>query len=217
MFESGLSSVKLRWAAATVMLVAGLAVFFLWGRHPAVLNLGNRAGPVVFLGDSITAGLGATQPGGFVEVLAARTGEKLINRGRSGDTTAHGLARLRTDVLDLHPALVVVELGGNDFLNRADPQEIAGNLDRIVAEIQAGGAAVLLLGMQSSVFTDRYASIYRDLARSRQTAYVPNIMRGIFDDPTLKADPIHPNDAGYVKMADVVEPELRWCLSRLKR
>ena len=199
--------------AGSALLV--VVVLKLW-MHPSVAHLGEHSGPIVVLGDSISAGVGSESHRGYVAVLETRSGQKLINKGVPGDTTAQGLKRLKADVLDLKPALVLVELGGNDFLNKVDPAETRANLDNIIAQIQSDGTAVLLIGMQGGVLSDRAADMFRDLASSHHTAFVPNIMAGIFTDPSLKADPIHPNDAGYEKVADKVEPELRWCIQRLK-
>lgn len=169
------------------------------------------------LGDSLAAGVGSQSGQGYVGLLSQRLGIELVNRGVPGDTTARGLERLETDVLALKPALVVVELGGNDFLQRVDPEETFANLRDIATRCQSAGAAVLLVGVQSGLFQDRLERRYRDLARATGCGYVPNVLRGILTSPALKYDSIHPNDAGYAQVAGRIEPELRRMLKRMGR
>ena len=194
-----------------LLLLLGVA-----GCHSSVANLGKQAGPIVVLGDSLSFGTGSETRQGYVAILEARTKAKLINKGVPGDTTGRALLRFQRDVLDLKPSLLILELGGNDFLQKVDMDEIFANLDKMIVQVQAQGGAVLLLGVQGGIFSDKAATRYSELAKARQTGFVPNIMDGIMSNPALKTDALHPNDAGYAKLADRVEPELRWCLSRLK-
>lgn len=203
-------------------VILGLAILLVFARrtvgpHSTVTNLGTQPGPIVVLGDSISAGVGSQSTHGYVALLEARTGQKIVNHGVPGDTTGHALDRLRADVLDAKPALVIIELGGNDYLAKLPPAEVFANLDKIITQIEGEGSAVLLLGLRGGLFDGSYANIYSDLAARHHTAYVDNILSGIYGDPSLKSDPIHPNDAGYEKMADLIEPEFRWCLKQMKR
>lgn len=200
-------------AALAIVALAGLLAFRTCGRS-AVRNLEPSGGPVVVLGDSLAAGVGAPG-GGYVHILSRRLGVELVNRGVPGNTTADGLARLDTDVLPLKPALVVVQLGGNDFLRQVDPDETFGNLATIIERCQAQGAAVLLVGVRSGLLTDRNESRFRDLAQRTQAAYVPNLLEGVFGQPALMHDSIHPNASGYERVADRIEPTLRELLTRL--
>ncbi len=200
-------------------------LWWLWGvifaigctRYPPVKNLYPRSGPIVFFGDSLTYGTGAPKGKGVVDILARRLGVEFVNKGVPGDTTEGALRRLKKDVLDLHPALVVVELGGNDFLRKVPPEVTFANLETIITKIQNQGAPVLLLGVQGGLFKDKYASRYRALARNLKTAYVDNILQGILTSPALKYDAIHPNAKGYERMADKIEPELRRLLEGIGR
>lgn len=205
---------RTRAALIGLALLAGLALW--WLRPTPIANLHPRQGPIVVLGDSLSAGQGSASKMGYVGLLQQRLGVELINKGINGNTSRQGLDRLNRDVLSLSPALVIVELGGNDFLQHVPPEETFANLDEIVRRIQERGAPVLLLGVQSGVLQDKNASRFAELARRRQTGYVANIMEGIFTNPALKDDPIHPNDDGYKVMADRVEPVLRGMLSRMR-
>ena len=167
-------------------------------------------GPVVVIGDSLSVGVGADRPDeGYVALLEKRLGVKIVNKGISGNTTGDGLARLEDDVLAQKPGLVIIELGGNDFLRKAEPAEVFANLEKMIDRIQSQEVPVLLLGIQSSVLRDQHEADFRALAERKGTAYVPNIVADVAGNQALKADPIHPNSAGYVTVADRIEPELR--------
>lgn len=183
--------------------------------YPQVMNLGKRPGPVVVLGDSLSAGTGSRSRLGYVGLLEQWTGRSLVNRGVPGDTTSGALRRLQRDVLNLKPSLVLVQLGGNDHLGGVDPAVTFGNLDKIVSAIQADGGAVMLLGHQGWLPHSESVARYKQIAEKRRTAFVPDILKGILDTPTLRADNIHPNDAGYRRMASHILPELKWCLERI--
>lgn len=202
------------WVLA-LLLLGALAAW--WSRPSPIAHLAPREGPIVALGDSLSAGYGSASKLGYLGLLEQRLGVSIVNKSISGNTSSQGLERLQRDVLDLRPALVILELGGNDFLQKVPPEETFANLDSIVSQVQAQGAPVLVLAVQSGPFSDKSASRYRELARKRQTGFVENIMAGIFTNPALKYDPIHPNDDGYKVMADHVEPELRRMLRRMNR
>lgn len=183
---------------------------------PPIRNLEPRSGPVVVLGDSLAVGVGsAGGRRGYVALLQERLGVELVNKGVSGNTTEDGLARLEGDVLALKPALVVLELGGNDFLRRVDPDDTFANLEAMVRRSQEAGAAVLVLGTRSGVFSDKHEKRFREVARRNGAAYVPNLLEGVFAQPALMYDSIHPNDAGYAKVAERLEPTFRDLLTRL--
>ena len=204
-----------------VLLVAALLAAFLAYRAcaaPPVKNLSPRPGPVVVLGDSLAAGVGSKgMKRGFVTLLQERLGVELVNKAVPGNATGDGLERLKADVLDLKPALVVVELGGNDFLRQVDPDQTFANLETIVRRCQDSGAAVLVLGVRSGLLTDRRESRFRQVARGNGAAYVPNILDGVFGHPALMSDSIHPNDEGHRLVADRLEPVFRDLLRRLGR
>ena len=134
------------------------------------------------------------------------------NAGAAGETTADGLKRLGRDVLQKDPKLVIVLFGGNDFLQRVSREEVFKNLDEMVRRIQEAGAMVVLVGVQSGLWGDAVRADYARIAKRRRAVFIPNILEGIFLDPALKSDSVHPNDAGYEKMAQrilkVIKPLL---------
>ncbi|MEW6281521.1 MAG: arylesterase [Candidatus Eremiobacterota bacterium] len=208
---------RTRWLVGATIGLLVVGVWLLFGRSPRIAHLGPREGPIVVLGDSLAAGVGAKSGRGYVKILEERLKVPMVNRGIPGNTTRQGLERLERDVLTQKPALVILELGGNDFLQRVPTDETFANLEEMVRRIHAQGAPVLLIGVQSGVFMDKQEKRYRELASRHQTAYVPNILKGILTNPGLKDDAIHPNDAGYEVVADRIEPTLRQMLKKMHR
>lgn len=198
------------WLFLFLVVLAG-------GCRDEVAHLKHRTGPVVILGDSLAAGVGSASQAGFVGVLSQRVGVEIVNRGVPGNTTAQGLARLDKDVLALDPALVILELGGNDALQKVDLDTTFSNLATIIDRVHGREIPVLMLGVRGGVFSDKFAARFQDLASEKKVAFVPNILDGILTSPALKHDSIHPNDAGYAVIADRVEPVLRSLLEQMGR
>ena len=177
-------------------------------------NLTDAAKPtsgetIIAFGDSLVTGRGAVPGKDFVSVLSQRIGVPIINAGRSGDTTGAALARLHPEVLDRNPRVVIVLLGGNDFLRRVPIRETFDNLAQIVEPIRARGSAVVLVGVSVGLISDPYGDEYEALARRTSCILVPDILDGIIGRNDLMADPIHPNDRGYEMIANVLEPVVR--------
>lgn len=173
---------------------------------------------VVFLGDSLTAGLGLgleqTYPSLVAELVAARgLPIRVVNAGVSGDTTAGGLARLDW-VLAQRPDLLVVGLGANDGLRGQPLGEVEANLRRIVERARGSGSKVLVLGMQiprsyGPDYADAFADIYPRLARELGVPLVPFLLEGVAGVPELNLeDGIHPNAEGHRWMAETVATHL---------
>ena len=164
---------------------------------------------IIAFGDSLVAGRGASAGRDFVSVLSDRLRVPIINAGRSGDTTETALARIDRDVLTRNPKVVLVLLGGNDFLRGVPRQQTVKNLATIVDRIRQRGSAIVLVGVSVGIFTDSYGDVYEEVARNASAGLVPDILAGVFGRSDLMSDPIHPNDRGYEIMADRLEPVLR--------
>jgi len=178
---------------------------------------------VVFLGDSLTAGLGLEEEQAWpAHVAAALAAEgrpiRMVNAGVSGDTTAGGLARLGW-LLRQQPDVVVVELGANDGLRGAPIAEIESNLRQIVERIRSAGAKVLLCGMRIPTnygpeYTAAFFAVYAKLAHELHVPEVPFLLEGVGGHPDLtQADGLHPTAAGHEIVAKTVLPYLREVLA----
>jgi acyl-CoA thioesterase-1 len=184
-----------------------------------------RSGPViVFLGDSLTAGLGLDEgqayPARVAERLAAHgTPIRAINAGVSGDTTAGGLARIDW-LLRQHPDVIVVGLGGNDGLRGLSLESVEKNLREILRRSRAAGAHVLLLGMKippnyGPEYTGGFAAMYPRLAKEMDVPLVPFLLEGVGGIARLnQEDGIHPTAEGQEKVADTVTPYLADLLAK---
>jgi acyl-CoA thioesterase I len=158
---------------------------------------------IIAFGDSITAGAGVGPQAAYPQLLSEALGVPVLNRGRSGDTTATALARLQQDVIDADPWLVIIGLGGNDYLRQVPIAETAQNLRTIITTLQGAGAIVVLLGMDVDPFNGGYETLYQTLAQETQAYLIPEVLEGLNDSRYLY-DRIHPNQAGHQILADRV-------------
>jgi len=160
---------------------------------------------VVFLGDSLTAGLGLDENQAYPALLGQQLNQegkavRVVNAGVSGDTTAGGLSRLDW-LLGQHPDVLVVGLGANDGLRGLPLTEVELNLRQIIRRSQAAGARVLLLGMRIppnyGPYADQLAAIYPKLAKELNVPFVPFLLDKVGGIRSLnQADGIHPTARG---------------------
>jgi lysophospholipase L1-like esterase len=196
---------------AAVLLLAAC------GQDPGdVRNLRAPGDAIVVLGDSLTSGTGAGPGEDFPSVLARELGRPVVNAGRSGDTTDGALDRLEKEVLELRPRLVVVAVGGNDFLRQTPREEAEANLSEIVRRTQDGGAMVAVVGYRFHLLADLRKSAKR-VASAHDAWYVEDPLEGLFDDPAYKSDQLHLNARGYEEMGRRVARSLRPLLDEADR
>jgi acyl-CoA thioesterase-1 len=184
------------------------------------------AGPrIVFLGDSLTAGLSLEEEEAFpaqVGALLAAEGldATVVNAGVSGDTSAGGLRRLDW-VLRQRPDLLVVELGANDGLRGLALEATEENLRQIIQQARKAGCRVLLLGMKippnyGQEYAGAFAALFPKLAEELSVPLVPFLLEGVAADPELNLpDGIHPNREGHRRVASHLLPYLRPLVAEL--
>lgn len=182
-----------------------------------IRNLRSAGEAIVCFGDSLTEGVGADGGEDYPSVLSRQLGFPVVNAGHRGDTTAQALERLSDSVLSRNPRLVIVLLGGNDFLRQLPRAESKKNLAEIVRRIQQRGAMVAIAGIKLGLFTDDFAAIYEDTAKEFGALYIPQVMKGILSDAKLKSDAIHPNGAGYRLIAERIAEKVRPLLRQADR
>ncbi len=183
---------------------------------------------LLVLGDSLSAEYGLPRGSGWVALLqqrldSQRPGVQVVNASVSGDTTAGGRSRLPA-LLALHkPALVVLELGGNDALRGLPLAATEDNLRQMARAAKAAGARVLIAGMQvppnyGRRYGDDFQALFAKVARSEQTALVPFLLAGVADAPDatrwFQADRIHPSAQAHPRILDNVWPQLLPLLPR---
>lgn len=172
------------------------------------------------LGDSLSAEYGLRRGSGWVELLSRRLAGRrpawrVVNASISGETTAGGRTRIAA-LLERHrPAIVVIELGGNDALRGLDLGATEANLAAMTQAARQAGARALLLGMQvppnyGRAYTDAFAALFRNVAQREKASLLPFFLDGVADRPELfQADRIHPNESAQQRMLDNVWPALR--------
>ena len=196
----------------------------LWCLAALCLARPAAAGTILFLGDSLTAGLGVPESEAFPALIEQKIKEKnlpfeVINAGLSGDTSAGGLARLDW-VLQKKIDLLVLALGANDGLRGLPVAQLKSNLQKIIERVKAKNPEVktVVAGMQmppnlGGDYAASFAEIYPELARTNHAALVPFLLEGVGGHPDLnQADHIHPTAAGHKVVAQnvwlVLEPIL---------
>lgn len=172
---------------------------------------------VLVVGDSISAGYGIQREQGWVDALAKRlvgSGWRVVNASVSGETTGGGLARL-PDALERHgPAVVILELGGNDGLRGYPVERIHDNLADMVRLSREAGSRVLLVGMQippnyGPRYSQAFGALFGRIADEQQVALVPFLLEAVALEPALmQSDGIHPTAAAQRLLLDTVWPHL---------
>ena len=172
-----------------------------------ITNYPSQGSDIIAFGDSLVAGVGSST-GGFVDMLSKDLGVEVVNLGISGNTTKDALDRVEV-LKDYKPKLVMILLGGNDFLRKVPTEETFANLDKIVRVVVNQGSVVVLLGVRSGVLSNRYDEEYEKLASKYGAVYVSDVLDGVFGRPNLMYDTIHPNDLGYRIIADRLNPVIK--------
>jgi acyl-CoA thioesterase I len=176
--------------------------------------------PVLLVfGDSLSAGYRMNEEEGWVALLAVRLVEeganfRVVNASVSGETTDGGLARLPAALATHKPALVILELGGNDGLRGLPVASIKQNLLQMVTLSQAAGARVILAGIQippnyGPRYTGPFTSQYQEIAEDLALPLIPFLIDGIAQQPELMQDDgIHPTAEAQGKVLENVWPVL---------
>lgn len=164
---------------------------------------------VLAFGDSITYGTGAAENESYPAVLQGIISRTVINAGIPGETTAEGLTRLPSAIDEYRPALIILCLGGNDFLRKLDEGEAKKNLREMVRLAKEKGVDVVLIGVPRLGLSLAVPDIYREIAREFNIPYEGKILRSILSRGNLKSDYIHPNALGYRRMAEAIAELLK--------
>ncbi|MFN7917955.1 MAG: arylesterase [Vicinamibacterales bacterium] len=174
---------------------------------------------IVFLGDSLTAGLGLDQKDAYPTLIqqkldAAGLTYEVVNAGVSGDTSAGGLSRLDW-ALEGDVKVMVVALGGNDGLRGLPAEELKKNLATIIERAQEKKIQVVLAGMEAppnfgQAYIVSFHQVYPDLAKKYGVPLIPFLLQGVAGVEGLnQRDGIHPTAEGARTVADNVWTVLR--------
>lgn len=180
---------------------------------------------VVFLGTSLTAGLGLDPDQAYPALVQRKIDSaglpyEAVNAGVSGETSAG--ARRRIDWVLREPiSVLVIETGANDGLRGLEVDSLRSNIQAIIDEARrlSPPPVIILVGMRAPPnlgfgYTRRFREVYSDLAEENDLPLVPFLLEGVAGVSSLnQADMIHPSAEGQQRMADIVwkvlEPVLR--------
>ncbi|MEZ4598170.1 MAG: arylesterase [Syntrophotaleaceae bacterium] len=159
---------------------------------------------ILAFGDSLTSGYGAAPEESYPAVLAQLTGYTVVNAGIPGEISAEGLKRLPS-LLERHrPDMVILCHGANDLLRRLDSEKTMENLRQMIQAAHGARARVVLVGAPQPGLFLRTASFYPGLAAEFDIPCEEGILRDILTTPAEKSDAIHPNAAGYRRLAETL-------------
>ena len=182
---------------------------------PAALPAGDTP-TIVFLGTSITAGLGLDPEQAYPAIIQGKLDSaglryQVINAGVSGETSAGALTRIDW-ILRQSPAVLVIETGANDGLRGQPPQAVRSNIQAIIDRTRASSPAteIILAGMQAlpnlgGNYVRQFVRIYPELAATNHLRLIPFILDGVGGVDSLnQADGIHPTPRGQEIVAENV-------------
>jgi len=182
---------------------------------------------ILIVGDSLSAGYGLVAGQGWVSLLQQRLkregyGYRVVNASVSGETTDGGVQRLKRALDQHHPAIVVIELGGNDGLRGLPVSRVRSNLELLITQSRAAGAEVLLVAIRVPTnygqrYTTSFKGVYQDLANRYKIGLVPFLSDQVAVDLALfQPDGIHPNAQAQPILLNNLWPQLTPLLQRKK-
>ena len=164
---------------------------------------------VVAFGDSLTFGTGANPQESYPAVLENLIRRRVVNAGVPGEVTATGLSRLPEILEREKPALLILCHGGNDQLRRLDLRQTADNIREMIRLAKQRAVAVVLIAVPSPGIFVSPAPMYRDIAKELTIPLEEETLSSILADGSLKSDYIHPNAAGYRRLAEALAALLK--------
>ena len=191
-----------------LFLVLVIAVAAGCGDKPKLSRLPGDAVLLAF-GDSLTFGTGAAEHESYPAQLEKRVGRRVVRAGVPGEVTAQALARLPAALDEHAPRLLLLCIGGNDFLRRLGNQQAEANVRAMVKLARTRGIEVLLIGTPEPGFSVTPPAFYAGIAKEFALPYEDAAIAQVLKDASLKSDPIHPNAQGYGVIAERIAERLR--------
>ena len=198
----------------------------LWVQADAAAAPAASDRPVILIvGDSLSAGYGVAVDATWVALLQRRLtnegyGYRVVNASISGDTTGGALNRLPRALELHHPAIVVLELGGNDGLRGLPLKQVRANFEAMLGKIKATGAQPVLIGMRmptnyGPAYADGFHALYGELASKYDAPHLDFFLDGVaLESELMQADGIHPTAQAQPILLDNVWPVLQPILKK---
>lgn len=193
----------------TCLLVTVLCLPLSCGSRKVILPYLEPDDVVVAFGDSLTRGVGADSGRGYPSTLSGLIQRKVINAGISGELSRGGLVRFPDVLENERPALVVLCHGGNDFLQQINSDQTRENLASMVRLAREKNIGVVLLGVPDVGFRLTPPALYASIAKEYGLVYEGRIVGDVLSRLSLKSDQIHPNDQGYLRIAERIAELLK--------
>lgn len=194
--------------AVRALLLVLAALAGACGEAPRLAPLAPDAVVLAF-GDSLTYGTGASAAQSYPAQLESLIGRSVVNAGVPGEVSARALERLPHALDEHRPQLLVLCIGGNDFLRNLGMAQAAANVQTMVAIARQRGIDVLLIGTPEKGLTVTPPPFYADVAEQQRIPYEGAVIGEILRNSELKSDTIHPNARGYRLIAERVAALLR--------
>lgn len=164
---------------------------------------------VLAFGDSLTFGTGAAENESYPAQLEKLIGRRVARAGVPGEVTAQALARLPSALDEHAPRLLLLCIGGNDFLRRVGNAQAEANVREMVKLARSRGVEVLLIGTPEPGLSVTPPAFYAGIAKQFALPYEESVIGDVLRDASLKSDPIHPNARGYGVIAGRIADRLR--------
>jgi lysophospholipase L1-like esterase len=188
-----------------LLLLASLAAC---GRPAKLSPLASDAVVLAF-GDSLTYGTGAAQSESYPAQLERLIGRKVIAAGVPGETSAEARARLPAALDEHAPKLLLLCIGGNDFLRRLGNAQAAANVRAMVKLARDRGIDVLLIGTPEPSLRLAPPAFYAEIAEELRVPYEGAAIAEVLGSRSLKSDSVHPNAPGYRIIAERIAAQLK--------
>jgi len=192
----------MKYVIGAILLL--LLFTFFSGKEETMEKL-TKEDSILAMGDSLTYGFGASPAESYPAVLQRRSGVRVINAGRNGDTSEEGLRRLPALLNDPSIKVMLLCFGGNDILQKKPLAQLKSNLKTMISMAKEKGIEVLLISVPNlSLFGLSPLGLYEEVAEEEEVPLVSGVLSKILSDPSLKSDQIHPNAKGYRVMAEKI-------------
>jgi len=195
----------LLWLALGLALLAALSGC---GKSPQLAPLAPDAVVLAF-GDSLTHGTGASDAQSYPAQLEQLIARRVVRAGVPGEVSAAALARLPAALEATAPKLLILCIGGNDFLRNLSTSAAAQNVRAMVRLARDRGIDVVLIGTPEKGILLTPPAFYAEIAETFNIPYEGKVIGQVLRDSALKSDPIHPNAQGYRLIAEHIAALLR--------
>jgi len=175
---------------------------------PSAVPLSDQT--ILAFGDSLTYGYGASREESYPQRLQYLLGREVINAGIPGELSSEGVKRLPELFEKYNPSLLILCHGGNDILQKKEMNLLRANLEKMILLAKSKNIEVILIAVpEFGILNLTPPPLYRELSDKYSIPIEEDILPELLHDNRYKSDLIHPNAAGYEKMAKAVEKVIR--------